>query len=430
MSTRCGVALLGVGTVGGGVVEIIRANAAAIARRTGVEISLVSACANNVARAQARVGADVAVFADWREAVACDGVDVVVELIGGEDAAKECALHALESGKPYVTANKALLAAHGSQIIELARRRKVSIHYEAAVAGCVPAIRVVRDSLAGDRIVSIAGILNGTCNYILTKMASEGAAFADILDEAIEIGYAEAEPSLDIDGIDAAHKAVILGWLAFGGPLTMDSITVRGIRGMQTADLAAAREFGYVIKLLALIGAGADGELEAQVTPALIARDHPLASIDSNLNALLVTCAAAGELMMVGAGAGAAPTASAVVADIVEAARTQGTGVTVPAAATAEGSHLPQARSQAYLRVRVIDAKGVIATMTSTLSAADISIEGIHQGESLAGEQVDIAILLHETSWENLAAATAKLATMPEVVEQPVLMPIALPHLA
>ena len=429
MTTRCGIALLGVGTVGGGVVDLVRANAGGIARRSGVEISIASACANNVERAKRKVGGDVPVFSSWQDAVAQDGVDVVVELIGGESDARKCALATIEAGKPFVTANKALLASHGAQIVELARKRNVSIHYEAAVAGCVPAIRVVRDSLAGDQILSLTGILNGTCNYIISKMASGNVAFDDALKDAIEIGYAEAEPGIDIDGIDAAHKAVILGWLAFGGPLTMDSISVRGIRGMQVADLEAAKEFGYTIKLLALLRSTAQGGVEAQITPALIANDHPLAAIDNNLNALLAECSAAGELMMVGAGAGSAPTASAVLSDIIEAARTNGTSVMVPAPATSKGSHLRHSSFQAYLRIRVIDAKGVIASLSSTLSAADISIEGIHQGESLAGEQVDVAILLHETSWENLERATAKLAEMDEIIIKPVLMPIALPHL-
>lgn len=426
---RVGIALLGVGNVGGGVHDLLASNNV-MAKRAGIKIEIAAACARNLRRARRRLGPGVPVHADWRAAVAAPGCDVVVELIGGLDDALACAREVLGAGKPLVTANKALLATHGGELLELARARQAGLYYEAAVAGCVPAVRTIRDALAGDRIESIVGILNGTCNYIMTQLAREGKGFDEALALASELGYAEADPSLDVDGWDAAHKAVILAWLAYGLPLAMDRIAVEGIRGAAVADRDCAAEFGYVIKLLAHVKDHGRRGVETQVAPALIARSHPLAAVNDNLNGLLVRTRYAGELLLVGAGAGALPTASAVAADIIAAAR-EGAPPALPFGGKASARHCARVNlgSQAYLRVRVIDAKGVLARISRTLSAAGLSIEAIFQQESHSGAEVDIAILLHELDWSALRRTMARLAQMKQVVAPPVAMPIIIPHI-
>ena len=427
---KTGIALLGVGNVGAGVSELLASNNI-MPKRAGVKIDIVAACARNVRRARRRLGgAKVPVYPDWRQAIAAPGCDIVVELMGGLDDALDCARAVLDQGKPLVTANKALLAHHGAELLELARARGAGIHYEAAVAGCIPAIRTVRDALAGDQIVAATGILNGTCNYIMTQMAQQGRDFDEALALASELGYAEAEPSLDIDGWDAAHKTAILAWLACGLPLGMEKMTVQGIRGATLADRDCAAEFGYVIKLLAQVKDHGRRGVETQVGPGLIAQDHPLAAVNDNLNGLLLDTRYAGELLLVGAGAGALPTASAVVADIIEAVREGPPPLSFGGKAAAKHCGRINSGSQAYLRVAVIDAKGVLASVSRILASAGMSIEAIFQQESHSGEEVDVAILLHELEWKDLLQAMRKIARLKQVTQPPTAMPIVIPHRA
>ncbi len=424
-----GIALLGTGTVGGSVCDLVRENADLIAERSGVRPKVVSACARNVGRAKERTGGGVPVFADWREAVSQPGVDAAVELMGGTDEALECALACAERGLPLITANKALLATHGERLLG-GGQAGGAVYFEAAVAGCIPAIRVLRDSLSGDRISSVMGIVNGTCNYILTRMSAEGIGFDEALAAATAEGYAEADPTLDIDGLDAAHKAVIMSRLAFGTELTMEGLEVRGIRGSDPADEELAAEFGYAVKLIATARREGDGSALVWVTPALVDLRHPLAKIDGSTNAVLVDSEAAGEMMLVGAGAGARPTASAVMSDIVEAAlrAENGGGPQVPGANGAKTVPPHDVPCQAYVRARVLDVAGVMVKVTSILSEAGISIEGMHQGESIEGEKVDVAVLLHECKWSAAVEAAGRIAALEETVGEPAVMPIAVPH--
>lgn len=423
MSKRIGIGLLGTGTVGNGVIELLRANCATIAARSGYEFYLAAACSRNTERAQQRVGQDVQVVSDWRAVIEHPNCDIVVELIGGTDTAHEIATATLQAGKQLVTANKALLATHGVELFETARKYESNILFEAAVAGCIPAIRVLRHSLAADQINSVCGIINGTCNYILTRMRDTGMDFATALAEASELGYAEADPTLDIDGWDAAHKATIMAWLAFGTPLTLEQIPVSGVRHASVTDENYAKLFGYTLKLIALAQAHPSG-VEAWVNLALVADDSKLARIDHNLNAVLIDTQACGELLLVGAGAGAAPTAAAVLSDVIEAASglaslpplSNGTKLLGPATTARES----------YLRLRVIDSKGVVAKISAQLADAGISIEAMHQGESRDGEETDIALLLHKANWQQVCAVTESLAATDDVKSQPVLLPIAI----
>lgn len=419
-----GIALLGTGTVGGGVIEMLRDNAGLIERRCGKRLRIVSACARNLDRARAKLDGDVLLTSDWREAVGADDVDAVVELIGGTDAANDIAGASIAQGKPLVTANKALLATHGETLLAEARAGSVPILFEAAVAGCIPAIRVLRDSLAGDRIDSVLGIVNGTCNYILTRMRT-GMEFSEALAEASELGYAEADPSLDIDGWDAAHKTAIIAWLAFGAPLGLEGMPVGGVRSAEPADESYARLFGYTIKQIAAARRRPEG-IESRVGMALVGSDSKLAGVDDNLNAVLIDADAAGEMLLVGAGAGAMPTASAVVSDIIEAA----SGAAEAPPGNGAGDILPggEASCEAYLRVRCPDTQGVVAKISAALADAGISIEAMHQNESRSGELTDIAMLLHEAKWRTFEGIAAKLAGDDDVSGEPVLLPIAVPH--
>ncbi len=427
MSSLFRLALLGTGTVGGGVADLIARNKERIAERTGVQLEIGCAVARNLERARARVPEGVPVVGDWRKALADYGCDVAVELIGGLDDARECALAAAAAGLPLVTANKALLATHGSEILEACSDS--GVYFEAAVAGCIPAIRVLNGALAGDRLQRVRGIVNGTCNYMLTRMARTGCSSAEALAEAQQLGYAEADPALDVDGFDAAHKAVIMAWLAFGTPLTMDGIPVAGVRDLAAAENRYAAEFGFRIKLLANAELTDDG-VAIWVGPALVADDHLLAKIEGSMNAVLAEAEAAGPLSLIGAGAGAEPTASAVMADLIDCALDKRAG-RVPSLPRPNGTVLlPQEeyRCQSYMRLAAIDEPGVLAAAASELARHGISVEAIRQPESRSGEQVDIILLLHEASWGALQNACSSLRELPAIRAEPVLLPIAVAH--
>ena len=425
MSKQIGIVLCGVGTVGTGVIELLAKNNQAIVEKTGKDIKIVSACVRNVKKAQEKLSSDVLVTDDWKKAIEHPACDIVVELIGGETTANEIANATLTAGKPLITANKALLATNGKELFATAKKHNTTISFEAAVAGCVPAIRVLRHTLAGDNITSITGIVNGTCNYILTRMSKDAMNFTDALAKASELGYAEADPSLDIDGFDAAHKAVIMSWLTFGSPLSMDKVPVSGVRNCDTIDEQYANIFGYTLKLIASARHSKHG-VETEVSLALVDAKSNLAGIENNTNAISIMSDGCGEILLVGAGAGALPTGAAVLSDIIEVVNGHASLPTPPA--QTNRVQLEELSRQAYLRLHVKDTKGVVAKITAVLSDAELSIEAIHQSESQSNEPADIAILLHEAQWKQIQKVQEQLANMDEVIDQPVLYPVLLPH--
>jgi homoserine dehydrogenase len=367
----------------------------------------------------------------WYEdpvALAADpGVDVVVELIGGSDGpALALAEAALGAGKPLVTANKALLAVHGAALARLAEERDVALGFEAAVAGGIPVIKALREGLAGNRITAVAGILNGTCNYILTQMRERGREFAEVLADAQKLGYAEADPSFDIDGIDAAHKLAILAALAFGRPVAFDDVHVEGIRRISAVDIAFANELGYRIKLLG-IARQTDAGIETRVHPCMVPGTAPIATVDGVFNAVVAEGDFVGRVMLEGRGAGAGPTASAVVADLIDIARNRLTPVW-----GAAGSALSQAPSVPmsshigpyYLRLMVVDRPGVIADVTAILRDMGVSLESMLQRGRSPGEAVPVVLVTHETKESAMRAALDRIAALPTVMEQPTLIRI------
>ena len=429
MAKPIGISLLGTGTVGGGLYDLLKQNGALLRERLGFEFTIVNALARDKARANLRLENSVPVTTNWREAIADPRCDLVVELIGGETMALEIALACLQTRKPLITANKALLATNGDQLIAAAHKSQTGIYFEAAVAGAIPAIRLLRNSLAGEQVSSIIGIINGTCNYILSNMANAGLDFTQALEQANQRGYAEADPALDIDGWDAAHKAVIMSWLAFGTSLQMDNIHVRGVRGFDLADLQYAARFNYVIKQIATMRAHTAGN-EISVRPALVADNNTLAKVDNNLNALLFTAEASGELALIGAGAGASPTASAVLSDIIQATHELTSKYPM---LPALGNHVKvldfdQVCCESYLRIQAIDSKGLVAKLSALLDQASISIEAIHQDESTSEQPTTLVFLLHEAPWNKIQAYADQVGKFKEVLVAPVIMPIAIPH--
>ena len=424
-SSTVGLALIGAGTVGGGVLDILRRQRDSIRVRCGRDIEVMSIAVRDVAAAQKRLGEQYAPLLtnDWREAVARDGVDIVVEMAGGVDAAGDCIRAALAAEKPVVTANKALLAETvrtDGDVLSLASSRRLPLAHEAAVAGCIPIVKVLREALAGDAVREIYGIINGTCNYILTAMEEEALSFADALKNAQQLGYAEADPELDIDGIDAAHKLSLLSRLAFGAQPAMADIPVAGVRDFDRRDILFARQFNFCVKLLAIAKRGDGGLLELRVRPALIPRNHPLASVGGVKNAVTVRAVFSGETMYYGAGAGAHPTAVAVVADIMDIV----TGNNGVAFGDATVDVTPAFSSPHYLRMRVTDRSGVLADITRLLAQQCISIEAIHQNESLPGQTVDVVFLLHNSAADKVATAVADIEKLDAVVAPLVVLPI------
>jgi len=418
------VGLLGIGTVGGGTFNVLARNREEIMRRAGrpIQISVVAdkdqARANEVVQGRAKIVDDA--FAVIRD----PEVDIIVELIGGYTIAKELVLAAIENGKHVVTANKALLATHGNEIFAAAQKQGVMVAFEAAVAGGVPIIKALREGLTANRIEWIAGIINGTSNFILSTMRDTGASFADVLKQAQAKGYAEADPTFDIEGIDAAHKLTILSALAFGIPIQFSKAYTEGISKLTKEDIAYAEDLGYRIKLLGLTRRTADG-IELRVHPTLIPKRRLIANVEGVMNAVLVKGDAVGPTLYYGAGAGAEPTASAVVADLVDVTRTL----------TADPEHrvphlafqpdrlaatpilpMEEVETSYYLRLRVYDRPGVLADITRILADNHISIDAMLQKEPQAGEdQVDIIMLTHLTKEKNVNAAMAKIEALATV---------------
>ena len=425
VTLRVGVA--GLGTVGGGVLRLLGDNAVLVAARAGQPIVVTAVSARDRARDRG-VSLDGVRWHEDASALADDPeVDVVVELIGGSEGPGRALVEAsLRAGRPVVTANKALLAVHGAELAALAERAGVMLGFEAAVAGGIPVIKALREGLAGNRIARVAGILNGTCNYILTTMRESGRDFAGVLGEAQALGYAEADPSFDIDGVDAAHKLAILAALAFGRPVAFEELHVEGIRAVSALDIAFAEELGFRIKLLGIAELGARGVL-ARVHPCMVARESSLARVEGVFNAVVAEGDFIGRLMLEGRGAGAGPTASAVVSDLVDLAR--GRVVPVWGVASAALSHSPAAamadRAGAfYLRLMVRDRPGVIADVAAALRDHDVSVASMLQHGRAPGEAVAMVLVTHETRERDMAAALGAVARLEAVLERPALIRI------
>ena len=422
---RLGIA--GLGTVGAGVVTQLAQNAGLIEARAGRRIAVAAVAARDRTRDRG-IPLDGIAWADDPLALAADPtVDVVVELMGGADGpARALAEAAIGKGKPLVTANKALIAEHGATLARAAEEQSVALGFEAAVAGGIPIIKTLREGLAANRMTRIAGILNGTCNYILTTMREQKRDFASVLAEAQRLGYAEADPSFDIDGIDTAHKLAILAAIAFGRTVDFSSVHVEGIRRVTALDILFAQEFGFEIKLLGIARATGGG-IETRVHPAMIPRSSPLAHVDGVFNAIVAEGDFVGSVMMQGRGAGAGPTASAVIADIVDIAR----GRATPAWGQASGALSDQPslpmdahRGAYFIRLMVVDKPGVIADVTSVLRDCGISLESMLQRGRSPGEAVPVVLVTHDALERSMREALARLAELDSVLEQPALIRI------
>ena len=430
------VGLLGLGTVGGGTLTVLRRNAEEIPRRAGREIRVVRAAVRNLDKAKQLAG-DLPLSTNPFDVVDDPDIDIVVELIGGLEPARELVMQAIHNGKHVVTANKHLVAKHGNEIFAAAQAKGVMVAFEAAVAGGIPIIKAVREGLTANRIEWLAGIINGTSNFILTEMRDKGAAFADVLKQAQDLGYAEADPTFDIEGINAAHRLTILSAIAFGIPMQFDRAYTEGISKLTREDVKYAEELGYRIKLLGIARRAQNG-IELRVHPTLIPERRLIANVDGAMNAVLVKGDAVGPTLYYGAGAGSEPTASAVVADLVDVTRlhTADPHHRVPHLAfqpdqLANTPILPmdEVRTAYYLRLRAFDRPGVLADITRILADSQISIDAMIQKEPGEGEeQVNIILLTHVTVEKNVNAAIARIEALDTVAGQ--VMRIRLEELA
>ena len=428
------VGLLGIGTVGSGTFKVLQRNAEEIRRRAGRDIRIAMVADLDTARARAVVGDAAEVVADARAVIANPAIDIVVELIGGYGIARTLMLEAIAAGKHVVTANKALLAVHGSEIFAAARARGVTVAFEAAVAGGIPIIKALREGLTANRIEWVAGIINGTTNFILSEMRSKGLDFDVVLRQAQALGYAEADPTFDVEGIDAAHKATIMSAIAFGVPVQFDKAYVEGIRGLQAADIRYAEQLGCRIKLLGITRRREHG-IELRVHPTLVPASRLIASVEGAMNAVVVQGDAVGTTLYYGKGAGSEPTASAVIADLVDVTRLQTADPhhRVPHLAFQPGSladtpilPMDQVVTAFYLRLVVADQKGVLASLTRILADHDISVDAILQRPGAEGDgsvtlaegesKTDLIILTHDTVEGRMTQALAQMQALPTVL--------------
>ncbi|CAN5365317.1 homoserine dehydrogenase [soil metagenome] len=419
------VGLLGIGTVGSGTFEVLRRNQEEIRRRAGRGIEITMVADLDTARAKAVVGDGVQVVSDARAVIANPAIDIVIELIGGYGIARSLVMEAIAAGKHVVTANKALLAVHGTEIFAAAREKGVMVGFEAAVAGGIPIIKALREGLTANRIEWIAGIINGTTNFILSEMRSKGLGFDAVLKQAQELGYAEADPTFDIEGVDAAHKATIMSAIAFGIPVQFDKAYVEGITKLKAADIAYAEQLGYRIKLLGIARRRQRG-IELRVHPTLVPVTRLIANVEGAMNAVIVQGDAVGTTLYYGKGAGSEPTASAVVADLVDITRlhTADPDHRVPHLAFQpdELANTPivpidEVETAFYLRLQVADQTGVLARITGILADHDISIDALLQRESAAGEaHTDVIILTHDTIEGRMNRAIASMQALPTVL--------------
>jgi homoserine dehydrogenase len=423
---KVNVAVVGFGTIGAGVVQLVHAHAELLAERTGVEV-VVSRIVDLDLERDRGVPLDGVTLSKRFEDVLTDpAVDIVLELVGGTGVAREIVRRALEAGKHVVTANKALLHAHGEELFELARRVERGLRFEASVAGGIPIIRVIGEALASDRIDALYGIVNGTTNFILTRMIEERWSFADALAKAQELGFAEADPTLDVNGSDAAHKLTILARLAFNAAVDREKVFRRGIDGLALIDVLHAKQLGYVVKLLA-VAKLRDGAVTLRVAPTLVPARCALANVRNEYNAVMLRSFALGDSLFVGKGAGALPTATAVVSDVCDLARAMARKQEFSGNAFAAfnsyptASHL-EAVSRFYLRLTTAEAPGILARVTKALGDSGISISAIDQQEAHDDGRVPIVVLTHAAKESALAAALAEIEAMPFVFEPPVVL--------
>ena len=421
------IGILGLGTVGGGTATVLQRNAEEIERRAGRAINLLVASVRDLDKPRDIDASKVQLTLDSESIVNNPEVDIVVELIGGTDLARQLVMQAIENGKHVVTANKALIALHGNEIFAAAQSKGVTVAFEAAVAGGIPIIKAIREGLAGNQIEWLAGIINGTGNFILSEMRDKGRDFSSVLEEAQALGYAEADPTFDVEGIDAAHKLTILASIAFGVPLQFEKVYTQGISSIQGIDVEYASDLGYRIKHLGIAKRNSQG-LEMRVHPTLVPHRRLLANVDGVMNAVLVQADAVGPTLYYGPGAGAEPTASAVVADLVDVVRalTSDPENRVPhlafqpaAIADIPVLTMPEVETAFYLRMQVVDQTGVLADITQIFSDHNISIEAVVQKDRKhAQDSVPLIILTHRVLESNMMIALEKIEALNTISEQ------------
>lgn len=418
------IAIAGLGTVGGGVIKAMQAGDNALADRAGRRLEIVAMCARDKNKKR---GFDLKNWVGDPRALVGTDADVIVELIGGEDGpALALVQEALTAGRHVVTANKALLARHGAKLAILAEEKNLALKFEAAVAGGIPIVKALRESLITYGVIAVRGILNGTCNYILTQMEATGRPFGDVLQDAQKLGYAEADPTLDVGGGDTAHKLALLAGLAFGTAPEIDSMAVQGIAHITPEDIAFAREFGYRIKLLGIAKKTPYG-IDQRVQPAMVSAGTPLADVNGAFNAVMADADAAGSFFFEGRGAGDAPTASAVIADIVDIARGNiGPVFGIPARSLISLTPTPSgsASSAFYLRFQVLDVPGVLAEIAGHLAEWRVSIESMIQRGRAPGEAVSIVMITHETTHASVGNALKTIAASDKVIAPPCMIPM------
>jgi homoserine dehydrogenase len=425
MKSRIGVGIIGFGTVGTGVAKVLLDNAALIRRRVGVPVELVRIADLDVSRDRGIQLPSGLLTTDAKQVLNDPAIDIVVELIGGYGVAKRVIMDAILAGKQVVTANKALLALHGEEIFEAASRKGVDLGFEASVGGGIPVVRALMEGLAGNTIQSIYGIINGTSNYILSKMTHEGHGFEAVLKDAQQAGYAEADPTFDVAGIDSAHKLAILVSLAYGTPVNFKDIYTEGITRITATDIAYAKEFGFVIKLLG-IAKLVDGEIEARVHPTMLPSASPIAQVEDVYNAIQLVGDAVGDVVLYGRGAGSMPTGSAVVSDVIAIGRNvlKGAVGRVPAASFQQDQRLPlrmkpmeEISSLYYLRFMVVDRPGVLAQIAGELGRCGISISSMLQQGRREGQTVPVVIKTHMAKERDVQTALREINSKPFVSE-------------
>lgn len=426
------IGILGYGVVGAGVAKLLKQKKQLLESRIGAVLNLKTIADIDVTTDRGVDLGTTALVSDANQVIEDPGIDIVVETIGGETIARQFIIKSLESGKHVVTANKALLAGHGNDLVKTAGKNQVDLAFEASCGGCMPIIKSLRESLVANDIKSMSAILNGTCNYILTKISRDGSAFEEALKDAQDLGYAEAEPSLDIDGFDTAHKLAILNSLAHGMEINLKDIHVEGIRNITAKDIEFAREFGYTIKLLA-IGKIHDDHVEARVHPTMIPDSNPLSHVDSSMNAIVIEGDATGQTMLYGHGAGMMPTASAVLSDIADISRNIISGINrrVPVMGYPEENirtlpilPMSELNTRYYLRFEAQDHPGVLAKISGILGENNISIKSVHQKGRKSNGKVPVVMITHLAREAWVQKALKQISTADSVVGDPVVIRI------
>jgi homoserine dehydrogenase len=411
------VGMLGAGVVGSQIARLLIANKSDLASRAGANLELVSIAVKD--SKLKRDGISAALLTNDAKSIVNDPqIDLVIEVIGGIDPAKDLILTALKNGKSVVTANKALLAKHGAELYAAADKANVDLYYEAAVAGAIPILRPLRESLVGDHVIRVMGIVNGTTNYILTKMDENGAAFTDSLKEAQALGFAESDPTADIEGFDAAAKAAILAGLAFHSRVTDSDVYREGISKITAADVKVAKAMEMVIKLLAIAELTPEGAVSVRVHPALISRTHPLASVRDSFNAVFVEAESAGQMMFYGKGAGGAPTASAILGDLVAVARHKVNGGIGPKEsdyADLKIAQIGQTKTRYLIRLNVADKPGVLESVAHVFASHQVSIQTVRQ--TGAGDKAELIVMTHSSNESSLSATVKDLKNLPVVTD-------------